>query len=335
MDKYLIKKDKLLDGSDTTTTLVSKPQRATQRMQYQDALKRQEYQQQDENRKGVDFDNEVVQNDLFQKQFEVKDGEIICKGKKKSTHSVKDGINHFLNLKVPGNVKELMSKLGISLEGFASFNFKLPKLPVLLMAASSNHYTELQGLLLDLKQKVVPTFPNIKLVIYDLGLTDKQFKQTLLKEYHFVMYMDASIRIIQGDLSEIFQYTLQNGLMLTPPGGPYEVLNNTDIRMFRFLHLNLCEYQGLIENQATMVIIADTWLTHWVLMKWWIVCALSEDCIAPPGTKQMLICPSNPMNSKIASCHRFDQSALNILTYSIFPEPKNLLLSPTYIRVLR
>ena len=49
------------------------------------------------------------------------------------------------------------------------------------------------------------------------------------------------------------------------------------------------------------------------ILKWWIRCSLTENCISPPKCK--LRCPKgkNPFLGDWIKCHRFDQSALNLL----------------------
>ncbi|XP_050390137.2 uncharacterized protein LOC126809551 [Patella vulgata] len=158
--------------------------------------------------------------------------------------------------------------------------------------------------------------------------------QMALQEHHFVAYMDASIRLKISDLTDLFQNTKDRGFMyLYGDFFNLEVMQHTDQRMLQFFRLDGCKFLTVTEKQATMVLIADKWLSHFILMKWWVVCALTLDCIAPPGTEKLLFC--DPRINKIGKCHRFDQSALNLIIYSIFNNPENHVISRQFINTKR
>jgi len=72
------------------------------------------------------------------------------------------------------------------------------------------------------------------------------------------------------------------------------------------------------------------------VLRWWVLCALEQRCIAPITE---LYCQFTERQDQYAKCHRFDQSALNILLANHFNSSGNLyttqLARPTLLRVAR
>jgi len=60
------------------------------------------------------------------------------------------------------------------------------------------------------------------------------------------------------------------------------------------------------------------------VLRWWFLCAIEEDCIAP--TKDIL-CKFRGLR-KYAHCHRYDQSAINILLANYFNDDYSAYLLP-------
>ena len=51
------------------------------------------------------------------------------------------------------------------------------------------------------------------------------------------------------------------------------------------------------------------------VLRWWLLCALESDCIAPTSE---LYCRFDGGRQQYGHCHRYDQSALNILLANYF-----------------
>ncbi len=60
-------------------------------------------------------------------------------------------------------------------------------------------------------------------------------------------------------------------------------------------------------------------MVYWRVLHWWYLCALEKKCIAPPGHRygcapvRMLRCMENKTAVCWSGCHRYDQSAINII----------------------
>ena len=56
---------------------------------------------------------------------------------------------------------------------------EIPSLPVLATAASSGFFDVSQGLIKSVHEKLLPRYPGLKLIYYDLGLTDGQRQKVI------------------------------------------------------------------------------------------------------------------------------------------------------------
>ena len=58
--------------------------------------------------------------------------------------------------------------------------WEVPALPVLATAASSGFFDVSQGLIKSVHEKLLPKYPGLKLIYYDLGLSNDQRKKVII-----------------------------------------------------------------------------------------------------------------------------------------------------------
>ena len=224
---------------------------------------------------------------------------------------------------------------------------------VVLTAMSSNHFHEAE----DMIASVQTNLPYTQLIIYDLGLRIEDKTQLskfcnaevrqlnfskypryvknletyawkpmiiseIIREYEVVIYGDASVRIHQP-AAERLPLLLLEFPFVSGPSHPFPITALTHDSTLSFLGLNMPRVIAVKEMNGTVQATFCAWFTSVIREKWmkrWLDCALHEECIAPPGT--------SPLGCKIHSlkrddgayigCHRFDQSALNVILYQEF-----------------
>ncbi|XP_052791359.1 uncharacterized protein LOC128225544 [Mya arenaria] len=252
-----------------------------------------------------------------------------------------------------GDALRYMSRIG----GHMEAPRELRKIPVIVTAVDRNFYPIGIGLHWSVHWHLMkrPEYKNIKVIVYDLGLTRRQRKmmirncrcelrkfvyedypahvkirktyafkpiiiQTVLMEFGFVWWLDSSVRFISGDLEPTLSLARAHGALYNVHHDEHNVLGitrQTDARTFTFLKEDTCKFKPFAEVSATTVLFYFNSITK-AVVKAWVKCALNEDCIAPKGSNLKIICDLK--DSRDGRCHRFDQSVLGILFRRIYHE---------------
>lgn len=139
-------------------------------------------------------------------------------------------------------------------------------------------------------------------------------------EFGFVWWVDASVKFTMWNISRAIKHTKQNGVLFfvsTDSIANASMTSHTDVRTFKYLNEDICKFRQLGEVWATTVMFYYNQISR-AIVQAWVSCALNRDCIAPPGTENMLTC--HPGVREDGHCHRFDQSVLSILIRRLFHE---------------
>ena len=221
-------------------------------------------------------------------------------------------------------------------------------------AASSNHFRELMRVVDHFPKHL----PGVKLVCYDIGLSEPEIDTLkklahviyrkfefekypphiknlgnyawklllmgeLLSEFDGVLGIDSSIRIY-GYFVHILERMVRfhsGGLFFLKIEGGHSIAMATHPGMIEYFPMTPKE--GLTENMLPggTILLFNTEDIQEHVMKWAAVCALVQDCIAPPGSKRN--CPGNrfwqtPGGEKYGGCHRYDQALLSLLVTNLY-----------------
>ncbi|ELT89266.1 hypothetical protein CAPTEDRAFT_212810 [Capitella teleta] len=208
--------------------------------------------------------------------------------------------------------------------------------------SSANHFNECR----DAVATTQTLFPRHPIYFYDLGLSDYQIEelnswcdvhyvffnfsnypehvkklntyafkpmliQDMLNKHSTFFWMDASFRFLRSDISAVYEQALSNGGIVLFNMG-FKITAMTHPHMFKYIPGNLT-LLGATPAIGGDAFVRNTPEVYEKVLHWWFLCALVKDCIAPAGAEK--ICPeTNPSSkSEYRGCHRFDQSALNIL----------------------
>jgi len=100
---------------------------------------------------------------------------------------------------------------------------------------------------------------------------------------------------------QLFDYTSHTNFAATNPG------------MFDYIPEEEAFLKQTPMYGANAILLFGTKRIRHEVLRWWIACALEQKCMAPDGAK--LSCHwGADRDNYYAECHRFDQSALNVLT---------------------
>ena len=219
---------------------------------------------------------------------------------------------------------------------------------VTVTAISDNHFRESLGML----SSVETCLPHNKIILYDLGLNDKnkrtikqQYKTVEIQpfpfsdyknlshvrdlrtfawkpiiihkvslDYDIIMYGDASMRMRSCDIRRALEHLLHF---------PLFAAGRLRYIAIEFTHDGMIEYLQYPKSREALAnmysIQAGGWLL-WanammkeVLIEPWLDCALHKECIAPAGATIKPCHLTNRHDGHYVGCHRYDQSALDLI----------------------
>ena len=141
----------------------------------------------------------------------------------------------------------------------------------------------------------------------------------LSKEFDFIFYHDASIRLMKPVVDIVLPLMKEFPFL---PGSLYRdvasmnIIRTTHDGMLQYLNITQSREEldafGLVESGLWAVWVND--LTVSKILEPWVDCALHKECIAPEGSR--LFCwgvKRHDAKGAYRGCHRYDQSALNMI----------------------
>lgn len=141
----------------------------------------------------------------------------------------------------------------------------------------------------------------------------------LIHRYGRVVWMDTSIVITQP-FQFLSNYSLLDREDKLPAASygaqlfdntTHSILATTNPLMYDFLPGDQKSLRSTFMFGADFFFLSGLKHIRQDVLKWWILCALEVNCMAPLNSK--LLCSFSPDKLDFAECHRYDQSALNIL----------------------
>ena len=242
---------------------------------------------------------------------------------------------------------------------------------VVVTCASSNHFRESK----DMIASVQKYLPHSKILFYDLGLTERErlevrnycnvelrpvswdkyppHAKSLMKyawkplvinevaaEYDLIMYGDASVRMLSPDIGPVLGSLIEVPFLSLP--GSSKIISYTHDGMISYLKYPPSRKDmvnwGTLQGGSWIMLLNQDMKEN--VLKPWVDCALHEQCIAPSGSA---VSPCRNRIKKIGEyigCHRFDQSALNIVLakrfgLNMYNHLTNVDIAPKVWRMIR
>ena len=243
---------------------------------------------------------------------------------------------------------------------------------IVVTALSSNHYRESK----DFFRSVLSEFPDLKIIVYDLGLAGNEANaihsycnvrevrkfnfalypphtknlqtyawkpfivEQVSEEYELIFYCDASCRM-QANFTESLPRLIQFPIMPARRLG-HSVVRTTHDGMLEYLtpHLKRPWMVNVfpIGVEATGLLFLVTNMLKDKILTPWVDCAKHVKCIAPQGAK-LWPCYFNSLpNTSYVDCHRFDQSAINVILIREFGSDLSRILGlkkEKFVKVVR
>ena len=223
---------------------------------------------------------------------------------------------------------------------------------ILLPAASSNHFQEAQAMLRNANERLGSHVPNLKLVMYDLGLntTERRLMEAhcnctvldfpfsdfpshvsdlicyawkpLMIHAHMsqadlVMWWDASIRVEDTDrMLELLQRARRVGVQQGYNEARFKTARFTAHEQFYYFGDEPCPYAPYLQLGGNFGIYHNEPFVREAIMAPHAACALVQGCICPRPEwgKSCVKDNENPYGY----CHRHDQSALTHILVKLY-----------------
>ncbi|CAL1535431.1 unnamed protein product [Lymnaea stagnalis] len=222
---------------------------------------------------------------------------------------------------------------------------------ILITAASSNHYDESQALLHNLHQTIYPKLKNFTMVMWDIGLTAKQrqnmekccrclvvsfpfekfssshrdvrcymwkplvIRASLSRARKYLVWQDASIRFFNG-AHTFFERAQTLGLQLMRKDWGEPVAHQTLPEMFDYMNQTHCAFNQYPELMSGIAVFKNEPFVQRLVVEPWARCAMERYCLCPRDSHRSHYCPKKATH--YGQCHRFDQSALSVITATLY-----------------
>ena len=143
--------------------------------------------------------------------------------------------------------------------------------------------------------------------------------QMMLRHYHFVLWMDASIKFKTGDLDLLFAKAKKTGVLAKYDSHllPAHTFQDT----FRFFGETPCVFRNSGEFSASIILIhSENEIIRNCFVRPWVGCALIKECMITARSESSHF--FNRLCFKHVhyhTCHRYDQRVFGLLMYRLFP----------------
>ena len=149
------------------------------------------------------------------------------------------------------------------------------------------------------------------------------FLQEVLRDHLGVMWVDTPFTGNRAMLDTVLQRAVASeGVFMLKPTG-HSVYAATHPSMYSYLPADTERLKTTRMWSRSVMLLYNTNATYHSILHWWYLCALDQRCIAPPNLTQPCPLMVNVPNRDqfgvyYPDCHRYDQSALNILLDNYF-----------------
>jgi len=140
--------------------------------------------------------------------------------------------------------------------------------------------------------------------------------QTALAEFGHLTWINPQYRLNTQSIGPILHESHETGIIIIGQFASYSTYSATNPKMFEFIPSNKERLANSPHIEIRAMIIHNTQEVHENVMKLFTACALEQNCLAPTGSKWT--CTFDFTGKKPAGCHRYDESAMNILLKNWF-----------------
>ncbi|XP_046544370.1 uncharacterized protein LOC124254582 [Haliotis rubra] len=150
--------------------------------------------------------------------------------------------------------------------------------------------------------------------------------QANLHKADILVWMDASVRFSNNIIKPLLDDAERRGMVLA--SGTNSVGQHTLQVTMDYMKEDVCTLAPLFEHEATFIMFHNKQWVREAVVKPWAVCAVSDKCMCPRDPEYDTYC--NVHIHKYKKCHRYDQTAINIILAKLFRDHTSSFLSLCY-----
>ena len=131
-----------------------------------------------------------------------------------------------------------------------------------------------------------------------------------------MIWVNPLYRLTTYEFAPLIHQSHDTGILAVGQSTAYTTYAATHPDMIKFIPTNIEKLSREPHFEIRAILIHNTPEVHENIMKVFTACAMEDSCLAPSGAKWA--CHFDFTGRKPAGCHRFDESALNILLKNWF-----------------
>ncbi|KAK6195751.1 hypothetical protein SNE40_001111 [Patella caerulea] len=148
------------------------------------------------------------------------------------------------------------------------------------------------------------------------GLWRPVILQMALAGLSHMIWIEPHLVITKRKINAYIDHSRKRGVVIAGQRQKYSTYVVTHPDMYYYLSSDVRKLMRVPHIEISMIIIHNTRTVRQRLMKWLLACAVEEWCVAPTGSKRECDTHLKPNSRYYANCHRYDESAINILLKS-------------------
>ena len=142
------------------------------------------------------------------------------------------------------------------------------------------------------------------------------FFQTAVAEFGDIIWINPTLRVTSSKLSQIVHDTEESGVMLIGQTVAHTTFAVTHPSMYKYIPTDKTQLYKSPHIEMNALVIHNTINIQENFMKILTACAIEENCLSPKGSKWD--CDFDFSGKLYANCHRYDESAVNIILKNMF-----------------
>ncbi|ESO83901.1 hypothetical protein LOTGIDRAFT_168942 [Lottia gigantea] len=140
--------------------------------------------------------------------------------------------------------------------------------------------------------------------------------QMALAHMSHLIWIEPYLVINRQKMNAYIQHSRKFGILFAGQRQKYSTYIVTHPDMYYYLSSDTRKLQRVPHFEINMILLHNTNTIQQRFMKWLVACTIEEWCIAPIGSKRSCDTPNLSSAKYYANCHRYDESAMNILLKS-------------------